>query len=360
VNADGITLTSYFGERHRANGTFVANALIDLYGRNDIAAIIVLRGIQGFGLKHHLRTDRSLSLSEDLPMTAIAVDTGPNIEAVLEQTLELNLPGLVTLEQARLLSGEIEPAGIGDDTSESARLTVYFGRRDRVYGVPAFEVICELLYRREIGGATALLGVDGTAHGRGQQGRLFSRNADLPVMVVAVGSGDRIGMVLPELAGLLRHPLMTLEQVRICKRYGQLINVPELAAGVDDRGFPLWHKLTVYTSEAARHEGQSVHRAIVRRLRSAGLSGATTHRGFWGSHGDRPPHGDRLLQLERHVPTVTTVIDTPERIFAAFDIIDELTKERGLVTSETVLAVRADLGALPVAAAEREDVTQLS
>ena len=45
-------------------------------------------------------------------MTAIAVDTRPNIEAVLDQTLELNLPGLVTLEQARLLSGEIEPVAI--------------------------------------------------------------------------------------------------------------------------------------------------------------------------------------------------------------------------------------------------------
>jgi RNA polymerase sigma-70 factor (ECF subfamily) len=40
---------------------------------------------------------------------------------------------------------------------------------------------------------------------------------------------------------------------------------------------------------------------------------------------------------------VTTVIDTAERIFAAFDIIDELTRERGLVTSETVPAMRADV-----------------
>ena len=44
-----------------------------------------------------------------------------------------------------------------------------------------------------------------------------------------------------------------LEQVRICKRYGYLINVPELAAGAGARGFPLWRKLTVCTSEAARH-----------------------------------------------------------------------------------------------------------
>jgi len=45
-----------------------------------------------------------------------------------------------------------------------------------------------------------------------------------------------------------------LEQVRIGKRYGQLINVPELGAGAGHRGFPIWRKLTVYNPEAARHE----------------------------------------------------------------------------------------------------------
>ena len=92
----------------------------------------------------------------------------------------------------------------------------------------------------------------------------------------------------------------------------------------------------VYTSEAMKHLGQPVHRAIVRRLRSAGISGTTTLRGIWGFHGDHAPHGDRLLQLGRHVPTVTIVIDTPERIATAYAVIDELTSERGLVTCETV------------------------
>jgi PII-like signaling protein len=103
----------------------------------------------------------------------------------------------------------------------------------------------------------------------------------------------------------------------------------------------LWQKLMVYTSEAAQHHGQPIHRAIVRRLRSAGISGATTQRGIWGFHGDHPPHGDRLLQLGRHVPAVVIVIDTPERISTAFSVIDELTRERGLVTSETIPAMRA-------------------
>ena len=244
MNADGIKLTSYFGERNRVNGAFVADALLDLYSRHDIAASIMLRGIRGFGLNHHLRTNSSLSLSENLPLTAIAVGARPNIEAVLNQTLDLNQARpRHTRTRPAAQREDRTPSGIEENAGEATKLTAYFSRRDSVYMVPAFEEICELLYRRGIPGATALLGVDGIAHGRRQRTRFFSRNADLPMMVVAVGPGDRIGMVLPELAGLLRHPLMTLERVRVCKRDGQFINIPELAAEADDHGFPLWQKL---------------------------------------------------------------------------------------------------------------------
>lgn len=359
MSEDCIKLTSYFGERHRAGGRFVADALLDLYGSHEIAASILLRGTEGFGLKHHLRTDHSLTLSEDLPLTAIAVDSRPRIEAVLGPTLELNRPGLVTLERARLLTatelteagltgtgltGDPRPgAGPGDLPGES-KLTVYLGRQERVYRMPAFVAVCDLLHRRGVAGATALLGVDGTAGGRRERARFFSRNAEVPMMVVAVGSGDRIGQVLPELGTLLRRPLLTLERVQVCKRDGHLLAPPAPLPAADEQGMALWHKLMIFSSEAAQHGGQPVHRAMVRRLRSAGISGATTLRGIWGFHGDHAPHGDRVLQLGRHVPVVTIVIDTPERIATAFPIIDELTSEHGLVTSETIPALRAAAG----------------
>ena len=212
---------------------------------------------------------------------------------------------------------------------EATKLTVYLGRQERVYRVPAFVAVCDLLHRRGVDGATALLGVDGTAHGRRQRAAFFSRNAEVPMMIIAVGAGEQISRVLPELGALLRRPLLTLERVRVCKRDGQSLALPPARDG-------RWQKLMVYTSEAGRHQGQPVHRAIVRRLRSAGLSGATTLRGIWGFHGDHAPHGDRLLQLGRHVPAVTVVIDTPGRIARGYAIIDELTSERGLVTCETI------------------------
>jgi PII-like signaling protein len=357
MTSDCLKLTSYFGERHRAGdkdggkngGRFAADALLELYGRHEIATSILLRGTEGFGLKHRLRTDVSLTLSEDLPLIAIAVDRRPRIEAVLPEVLQLTDSGLLTLERARLIGGEAGPVPLpGDlgpaDLPEATKLTIYLGRQERVYRVPAFVAVCDLLHRRGVDGATALLGVDGTAHGERERARFFSRNADVPMMVTAVGSGARIGAVLPELGALLQRPLLTLERVRICKRDGQLLDRPDVLPGVDEHGLALWGKLMVYTSEAARHDGQPIHRAIVRRLRRTGLSGATTQRGIWGFHGDHAPHGDRLLQLGRHVPAVTTVIDSPERIAAAFDVIDELTREHGLVTSETIPALHAASG----------------
>ena len=349
MSVDCIKLTSYFGERHRAGGRFVADALIDLYGSHEIAASILLRGTEGFGLKHHLRTDRSLTLSEDLPLTAIAVDSRPRIEAVLGPTLELNRPGLVTLERARLLTGPGAPAGSAapspaDLARGQSKLTVYLGRQERVYRVPAFVAVCDLLHRRGVAGATALLGVDGTAHGRRERARFFSRNAEVPMMVIAVGSGDRIGRVLPELGALLRRPLVTLERVQVCKRDGQLLAPPAPLPAADEHGMALWHKLMIFSSEAAQHGGQPVHRAMVRRLRSAGISGATTLRGIWGFHGDHAPHGDRVLQLGRHVPVVTIVIDSPGADRHGVPHHRRAHPEHGLVTSETIPALRAAAG----------------
>lgn len=341
VTTDYLKLTSYFGERHRAGGRFTADALADLYGRSGIAASILLRGAEGFGRRQHLRTDRSLTLSEDLPLVTVAVDTRPRIEAVLEQTAQLCRPGLVTLERAVLMDGTAAAGQLPGDLRETAKLTVYLGRYERAWRMPAYVAVCDLLYRRGIAGATALLGVDGTIRGQRERAWFFGRNSAVPMMIIAVGSGERIAQVIPELGGLLDRPLITLERVTVCKRDGQLITPPDMLPGAGARGMARWQKLTIFTSEAASYQGQPVHRAITRRLRAAGISGATTLRGVWGFHGDHRPHGDRLLSAARRVPAVTIVIDSPERTTAAFTIIDELTAAGGLVTAETVPAMRA-------------------
>jgi PII-like signaling protein len=338
---DCLKLTTYFGERDRTPDGLLGDELLDIYGGHRLQVSVLLRGAEGFGRLHHRHTDRLLSLSEDLPVVSIAVDRRERIEAMLDVVLQIKRRGLITLERAQLLTGEIGPVELPQRLGEETKLTVYVGREDRAFRVPPFVAVCDLLYRRGIAGATALLGVDGTRGGRRTRAKFFAGNANVPMMIIAVGSGERIAQVLPELGELLHDPLMTLERVRVCKRDGQLLATPHELPGTDEHGLALWQKLMVYTSQDATHEGRPLNLEIIRRLRESDAAGATSLHGIWGFHGEHAPHGDKFFQIRRHVPVVTIAIDTPERTARSFQIIDELTSEHGLVTSEMVPAMSA-------------------
>jgi PII-like signaling protein len=341
VNEDCLKLTTYFGERDRVGDKFLADAFTEIFARHELQTSLVMRGVQGFGIKHHLRSDRLLTLSEDLPIVSVAVDSRARIEAALAEVNQLRFDGLVTLERARMVTGRIESVELPSQLEHATKLTVYVGRRERVGGRPAYEAVVALLRERRVAGATVLLGVDGTAHGVRQRATFFGRNAEVPMMIIAVGAGETVAALLPELGAMLARPLMTLERVRVCKQDGERLGEPRQLPETDPSGLGVWQKLMVYTGENARHDGSPLYQEIVHALRAAGAAGATSLRGVWGYHGDHEPHGDSFWQLQRRVPVLTVVVDTPARIREWFAIIDALTDETGLVTSEMVPAFRA-------------------
>jgi PII-like signaling protein len=357
---DCLELTTYFGERDRVGDRFLADALIDIYARHELRISLMLRGVEGFGLKHHLHTDRLLTLSEDLPLVAIAVDTRQRVEAALADVETLRFDGLVTLERARMVTAEVGAAGGTNATAGSAldlpaepgeaKLTVYLGRQARVGARPAYEAVVALLRARGVAGASVLLGVDGTVHGTRHRARFFARNGDVPLMVIAVGDHQPIGAAIDELHETLPASLMTLERAQVCKRDGELLAQPSELPPTDHSGLAILQKLTVYAGEQSRHAGEPQHLQLIRALRAAGAAGATSLRGMWGYHGDHEPHGDSFWQLRRRVPLITTLVDTPARIRDWFAIVDELTDQTGLVTSELVPAFRATFPQLERAA----------
>lgn len=337
TTTDYLKLTAYFAERLRHEHRFVADALLDVYGGSDIAISVMLRGISSFGPHHHLRTDETLSASEDPPIAIAAVDAADKISALAEQTVQLVPRGLITLERAQLIRRQ-SPA---PTVTDFCKLTVYVGRHHRIGGVPAYRAVCDLLYQRGFAGATVFLGVDGTAHGQRRRAGFFSRNTEVPLMIIGLGTGPQVNAVLGELTELLENnPLLTVERAQLCKQGGQLLARPAELPNTDGQGRPLWQKLMVHTSETAQHDGVPVHRAIVRRLLQSGTTGgATVLRAVWGFTGEGKPHGDKLFQFGRHVPVTTIVVDTPQRIAASFEIIDEITREQGVVSAERVPSV---------------------
>jgi PII-like signaling protein len=334
MSDDCLKLTTYFGERDRANGELLADELFELYGRERVRASAMLRGLEGFGRHHTAHTDLLLTLSEDLPIVSVAVDTRERIEAMLPAVLAIKHRGLITLERARFATTTELPIDLRDE----AKLTVYVGRRERAQGAAAFVAVCDTLRRHGVHGATVLLGVDGTRRGQRARARFFGRNADVPMMVIAVGPGETVAAVLAELRQTLRDPLLTLERVRVCRRDGEALGEPrsEAPTALEPGITEWWQKLTVHSSEDDRVDGHPLHRVLVRELREQRAAGATTLRGVWGFHDDLPPHGDRLLQARRHAPMMTIVVDTPQRMAELYPLIERITQDRGLVTLESV------------------------
>jgi PII-like signaling protein len=335
VTVPGLKLTVYCGERDRAPGGEgaagpLAEALMALFARHRIRTSCLLRGVEGFGARHRLQTTRMLTLSEDLPLVAVAVDAPAAIEGLLDEVAALQRRGLATLERVALLDGgDPLPGGPGD----ALRVTLHLGRQQRIGGRPAHLVAVETLRAAGVDGATVLLGVDGTTRGVRARARFLSRNADVPLLVISAGGRAASAAALERLHEQMPGLLATVERVHVAGgASGSRGAAPAPGAH---------RKLTVYGSEQTLVEGQPLHAALVRRLRAEGMAGATALRGLWGYHGDRAPHGDRFLALRRHVPVVTVAIDLAPRIERATAIAGELTARGGLVTIETVPALRA-------------------
>lgn len=338
MSAEGLKITTYFGERDRAGGRFLAERLLDVYEAHGLRASVLMRGVEGFGVKHQLRTDRLLTLSEDLPMVAVGIDERDRVEAVSAQLQGFDFDGLTTLERLELVDGGAERS---PEPGFAAKLTLYIGRSLRAGRRPAHEAAVALLRDRGIDGATVLLGVDGTLAGVRQRARFFARNAQVPAMVISVGPTERIAATLPALRELLADAVMTIERVRVLKRDGKALARPTDVASTDASGLGLWQKLMLYSSEQTHFDGRPVHVEAIRRLRRNGAAGATALRGVWGYDGRHPPHGDTFWSLRRRVPTLTVVVDSPAKAQGWFDLLDEITPERGLITSEVVPAFRA-------------------
>jgi PII-like signaling protein len=68
-----------------------------------LAGATVLHGVEGFGATSVIHTTRILSLSEDLPVVIIIVDSHVRIAAFLPQLDELVSEGLVILDDCEVI-----------------------------------------------------------------------------------------------------------------------------------------------------------------------------------------------------------------------------------------------------------------
>lgn len=95
-------------------------------------------------------------------------------------------------------------------------LRIYLGESDHWHGKPLYQAIVERLRERDLAGATVLRGIEGFgAKQHLHTTRILSLSEDLPVLIEAVDSEEKIRAIIPEIDEMLGDGLMTLEKVEV-------------------------------------------------------------------------------------------------------------------------------------------------
>lgn len=96
-------LTVFIGESDHFHHHSLSSEIVDRARRAGLAGCSVFRGTAGFGATGHLHTTHLLSLSEDLPIAIVIVDSPERIDAFVPELDELVTGGLVILDDVDVI-----------------------------------------------------------------------------------------------------------------------------------------------------------------------------------------------------------------------------------------------------------------
>jgi PII-like signaling protein len=103
LTGTALRLTIMIGESDRWHHKPLYTEIVHRAHKAGLAGATVLQGVEGFGATSLIHSARLLSLSDDLPVVIIMVDTHGRIDAFLPQLEELVSEGLVILDDCQVI-----------------------------------------------------------------------------------------------------------------------------------------------------------------------------------------------------------------------------------------------------------------
>ncbi|MEU6403452.1 DUF190 domain-containing protein [Streptomyces sp. NPDC046985] len=116
-----VRVTVFIGENDTWRHKPLFSEIVHRAHAAGLAGASVFRGVEGFGATSRIHTSRLLSLSEDLPVAIVIVDTEERVRAFLPELDELVGQGLVVLDDCEVIRyGGGNDASAGHGTKEGA------------------------------------------------------------------------------------------------------------------------------------------------------------------------------------------------------------------------------------------------
>ena len=212
------------------------------------------------------------------------------------------------------------------------KVTIYINEDARYHHGSLYEAVLDFLKRRGIAGATASRAIAGFGAG----GVLHSQRSEylavhLPIRIEFVDRAEKVDPLLPDLGGMIPDGLIEVQDTVVVR--GAAGAADEAVQPHEVRRGPA-KLMRVFLGEADRAGDEPLYDAIVKRLRSMEVAGATVYRGILGYGAKGHTHRRSFLHLSRDLPVVISVIDSPEKIQTAADAVAEMLGDGLIVISD--------------------------
>lgn len=101
---------------------------------------------------------------------------------------------------------------------ENVLMRIFIAEGDRFEHRPLYEALVEMMRKEGFAGATVLRGICGFgAHSVFHSQKLLDLSADLPMIVEAVDSEEKINAVMPRIDAMMSGGMITLEKVKVMR-----------------------------------------------------------------------------------------------------------------------------------------------
>jgi PII-like signaling protein len=213
-------VTIYINEDTQHHHTALHDAIMTFLLHRGVSGATATRAFSGFGAHHTLHTPKIDVMAEHLPIRIEFVDSAEKVDEVLPTLYDMVGDGLIEVQDTTIVkaarpaqSAESTPAAHARQAGPAQLLRIFLGEADRWHDEPLYDAIVKKLRMMEVAGATVYRGILGYgAKGHEHKKSFLHVSRDLPIMISAIDTPEKIAAAAAAVEGMLEDGLLVISE----------------------------------------------------------------------------------------------------------------------------------------------------
>ena len=218
------------------------------------------------------------------------------------------------------------------------KVTIFINEDTQHHLSSLCDSILTFLLHKGVSGATATRAMAGFgAHQVMHTTKIEVLTQHLPIRIEFIESPEKVEELMPTLYDMVTDGLIEVHDTQVVKIANKERAAPPKGPPTELKGKA--RLMRIYMGESDKWEGEPLFEAILKRLRSMDVAGATVYRGILGYGAKGHTHKSGRLPFSHDLPVMISVVDTEEKLTKAMAEI-ELMMQDGIIVLSDVDVIR--------------------